>query len=109
MLVDKKADVEAKADDGYTTLMIAYDSGHAEITKVLIRHGADYCSRVDNAEVRDIAGRLHAPATAAVLAGCGGALARDVCGIVAEYLFIRPPSKRKRSGGGSQGQKKPRR
>ena len=77
--------------------------------KALIRQGADYCSRVDNAEVRDIAGRLHAPATAAVLAGCGGALARDVCGIVAEYLFIRPPSKRKRSGGGSQGQKKPRR
>jgi hypothetical protein len=49
-LVAKGADVNAKADHGYTALMVASRNGHSEVVKLLLAKGADVNARSSGGE-----------------------------------------------------------
>ena len=58
MLLDRKAEVDARDDRGRTALMTAAELGHAEIVGLLLKHGAD-------PNARDLAGKKAADLTSA--------------------------------------------
>jgi 26S proteasome non-ATPase regulatory subunit 10 len=40
LLITKGADVDAKANEGKTSLLLAMEKGHTEIVELLCKHGA---------------------------------------------------------------------
>jgi len=47
-LINKGADIEAKNNDGKTSLMIASNNGHSEVVKLLLEKGADIEAKNEN-------------------------------------------------------------
>ena len=91
ILLEHGAQMEAKDNKDKTALKCAQEENKMNVVEVLIKHGAEYRDHLDDTRVRAIAERLHAPASRAVFEGCGRELPRDVCGLVGEMLFPRPP------------------
>ena len=60
MLIDKGIDVDSKDEDGYTALHCAVESGHTEVTELLVKKGADVEARTNKSVTAlQIADSLH--------------------------------------------------